>query len=177
MADISDFVAQMSQGGARPNQFRVTLNFPSAAGSGQVPAGQALEFLCRAATLPASNIQDIVVGYRGRPVHFAGERDFQPWNISVLNDNDFLIRNTLETWSNSIANYQTTNGILSPLAYTTQMYVTQLDRQDRPIKEYRFVDAYPISIGDIQLAYDQNNTIEEFGVTFVYNYFTTTDLG
>lgn len=177
MATISAFKAQMSGGGARPNQFRVVLNFPAVVGSSGVRAGQAAEFLCRAASLPASTVQDIVVGFRGRPVHFAGERDFAPWVVSVLNDNNFVIRNTFEKWSNAIVNYDATNGILRPSDYMVDMSVFQLDRDDEVVKEYRFYDAYPTAIGEIPLSFDQNNTIEEFPVQFVYNYFRTSDIG
>lgn len=176
MANISNFVAQMSGGGARPNQFRVSLTFPLGIGNSGLTAtaGQASQFLCRAAALPASTVQDIVVGFRGRPVHFAGEREFPAWTVSILNDTDFLMRNALEYWSNSIVNYNRTNGLLRPVDYTSQLLVTQLDRNDRPLKSYIFYDAFPTTVGEIQLSFDQNNSIEEFPVQFVYNWFEPT---
>lgn len=173
MTTISAFKAQMQGGGARPNQFRVELTFPAFVGSVGAAAGNAAQFLCRSAQLPASTIEDITAAYRGRPVHFAGERTFQPWTISVLNDNNFLIRNVMEKWSNGVLNYTATNGILRPSDYQVDMSVYQLDRNDNIIKTYKFYDAYPTNVGAIQLAFDQNNAIEEFEVEFVYNYFTT----
>lgn len=176
MTTISAFKAQMQGGGARPNQFRVELTFPAFVGSVGVAAGNAAQFLCRSAQLPASTIEDITAAYRGRPVHFAGERTFQPWTISVFNDNNFLIRNVMEKWSNGVLRYNATNGILRPGDYQVDMSVYQLDRNDNVIKTYKFFDAYPTNVGAIQLAFDQNNAIEEFEVEFVYNYFETSDI-
>ena len=166
----------MQGGGARPNQFRVAVTFPTAIQNNFTGlANQEAQFVVRAASLPASGIQDIVVGFRGRPVHFAGEREFQPWNVSILNDTNFLMRNALEYWSNQIVNYDRTNGRLRPIEYMTDLLVTQLDRDDKPLKTYIFYDAYPTNIGEIQLSFDSNNQIEEFPVQFVYNWFTPID--
>lgn len=173
MATISQFKAQMQGGGARPNQFRVELTFPAFVGSIASAAGQAAGFLCKASTLPASTIEDITTSYRGRPVHFAGERTFAPWSVSVYNDNNFLMRNVMERWSSGVLNYTSTNGILRPSDYQTDLKVMQLDRNDRIIKTYKFYDAYPVSVGQIGLDFDSNNQIELFDVEFVYNYFTT----
>lgn len=174
MATISDFKSQLLGGGARPNQFRVDLTFPAFAYIGDV--GRASQFLCKSAVLPASTIEDITTWYRGRPVHMAGERTFAPWTISVYNDTNFLIRDAFEVWSNAIVNYDTTNGLLPPTEYQVQLRVTQLDRNDLPIKIYDFFDAYPTSVGQIALDYETNNAIETFDVEFTYNYFTTTIL-
>lgn len=173
MATISAFKAQMALGGARPNQFRVELTFPAFVGAA---AGNAAQFLCKAAQLPASVIEDIVAPYRGRPVHFAGERTFQPWTVSIYNDNDFLVRNAMEAWSDGIANLDATNGLLNPTDYQVQMSVYQLDRNDNVVKTYTFYDAYPTNVGAIGLSYDANNQIEEFEVEFTYNYFLTTGI-
>lgn len=173
MATISAFKAQMQGGGARPNQFRVELTFPAFIGSAASAAGNAAIFLCRSAQLPASTIEDIQASYRGRPVHFAGERTFQPWGVNVFNDTNFLIRNTMERWNNLLLNYSATNGILRPSDYQVDLSVHQLDRNDVIIKSYKFFDAYPISVGAIQLDFEQNNQIETFDIEFQYNYFTT----
>lgn len=173
MSTISAFKAQMQGGGARPNQFRVELTFPAFVGSIASAAGNAAQFLCRSTTLPASTVEDISTAYRGRPVHFAGERTFAPWSVTILNDTNFLIRNVMERWTNGVLNYTATNGIMRPTDYQVDMSVYQLDRNDRIIKTYRFFDAYPTNIGEIQLAFDTNNQIEEFTCEFTYNYFTT----
>ena len=177
MSTISEFKAQMAFGGARPNQFRVELGFPAFLSGSVNAAGYAGYFLCKSATLPASTVEDITTFYRGRPVHFAGERTFAPWTVNVLNDNNFLIRNIMETWSNQIVNYSATNGMIAPSMYMAgMMTVYQLDRNDTPIKSYTFYDVYPISVGQIGLDFDQNNQIETFDVEFMYNYFVASNV-
>lgn len=173
MATISAFKAQMQGGGARPNQFRVELTFPAFIGSAASAAGNAAQFLCRSTSLPASTVEDIAAFYRGRPVHFAGERTFAPWSVNIFNDTNFLVRNVMERWHNVMLNYTATNGVQRPADYQVDMSVYQLDRNDRIIKTYKFFDAYPTSIGQIGLDFEQNNQLENFDVEFVYNYFTT----
>jgi hypothetical protein len=172
MANIADFKAQMLGGGARPNQFRVELTFPSFVTLGVV-AGQRAQFLCKAAQLPASTIETVQTLYRGRPVNFAGERTFQPWTISIYNDTTFGIRNAMEQWQSGIQNYNTTNGRVNPTDYQVDLQVHQLDRNGATIKTYKFVDAFPTNIGAIALDYEQQNAIEQFDVEFTYNFFTS----
>jgi hypothetical protein len=174
MANINDFKAQMRGGGARPNQYRIILSFPAglSISSGAYVAAKA-SFLCNATSLPASNVANVPVGYRGRTVNFAGERSFQPWNINVYTDVDFDVRNAMEEWQSKIQNYAATNGETDPVMYQSDMVVEQLDRNGAVLKYYVFKDAYPINIGEIQLSYNTDNQIETFGVTFQYNYFTS----
>jgi hypothetical protein len=174
MANIADFKAQMIGGGARPNQFRVELTFPTYVTLGVI-AGQRAQFLCRAASLPASTIETISIPYRGRPVNFAGERSFQPWTVSIYNDTTFNIRNALEQWQSGIQQYNTTNGRVNPTDYQVDLSVIQLDRNGASIKSYKFTDAFPTNIGAITLDYEQQNAIEQFDVEFVYNFFTSNE--
>jgi hypothetical protein len=174
MANIADFKAQMIGGGARPNQFRVELTFPTFVTLGVI-AGQRAQFLCRAASLPASTIETISIPYRGRPVNFAGERSFQPWTVSIYNDTTFNIRNALEQWQSGIQQYNTTNGRTNPTDYQVDLSVHQLDRNGSSIKTYKFTDAFPTNIGAITLDYEQQNAIEQFDVEFVYNFFTSNE--
>ena len=173
MARISDFKAFMIGGGARANQFLVQLTFPTFVSTGVV-AGQEAQFLCKAAQLPASTVENVQIQYRGRPVNFAGERSFEPWNITVYNDTSFNIRNALEQWSNGVQSLTTTEGKVNPRDYQVDLQVSQLDRNGAILKTYKFVDAYPNLIGAIQLDYDAVNQIETFDVTFQYNYWTST---
>jgi hypothetical protein len=172
MANITDFKAQMIGGGARPNQFRVELVFPSYVTLGVV-AGQRAQFLCKAAQLPASTIETLPVLYRGRPVNFAGERTFQPWTVTIYNDTTFGIRNALEQWQSGIQNYNTTNGRVNPTEYQVDLNVHQLDRNGAIIKSYKFVDAFPTNIAAVGLDYETQNAIEQFDVEFTYNFFTS----
>lgn len=176
MANIADFKAQMTGGGARPNQFRVELSFPTYVTAGVV-AGQQAQFLCKAAQLPASTVDPVPVQYRGRAVNFAGERTFAPWTISIYNDTDFNIRNAMEVWQTGIQNHGSTEGRVNPSDYQADLLVHQLDRNGATVKSYKFVDAFPTSVGIIALDYDTVNAMEIFDVEFTYNYFTsnTTD--
>jgi hypothetical protein len=172
MANISDFKAQMIGGGARANQFRVELAFPSFVTAGAL-VGLNTQFLCKAAQLPASTIDNVQTFYRGRPVNFAGERSFQPWTISVYNDTTFSIRNAMEKWSDGVLNMAATNGRVNPRDYQVDLLVHQMDRNGATVKSYKFSDAYPTEIGAIALDYETNNQIEMFDVTFTYNYWTS----
>jgi hypothetical protein len=172
MANIADFKAQMIGGGARPNQFRVELTFPSYVTLGVV-AGKRAQLLCTAAQLPASTIETLPVLYRGRPVNFAGERTFQPWTVTIYNDTSFGIRNALEQWQSGIQNYNTTNGRVNPTDYQVDLSVHQLDRNGAIIKSYKFVDAVPTNISAVGLDFETQNAIEQFDVEFQYNFFTS----
>jgi hypothetical protein len=173
MANISDFKAQLIGGGARPNQFRVDLSFPSYVSVGAA-IGLNSQFLCKAASLPASTVENMQILYRGRQVNFAGERSFAPWSVTIYNDTTFAIRNAMEKWSDGVMNNAQTNGRVNPRDYQVDLTVNQLDRNGATIKTYVFHDAYPTTIGAITVDYDSNNQIEVFDVEFTYNYWTST---
>jgi hypothetical protein len=167
MPSISDFKAQLRQGGARSNQFTVELTFPAFASAGG--AARAASFLCNATSLPAVTVGELNMPYRGRPVYFAGERDFAPWDITIINDGDFLVRNAFERWSNAIANFNATNGLQNPTDYQVDMRVIQLDRNGNQLKAYKFFDAWPTNLGQMALSYENPN-IQTFDVQFRYNF-------
>jgi hypothetical protein len=161
---IDQFRAMLSGGGARPTQFKVMLTFPEwVAGNDAAVKG---EFLVKAASLPASTIQPIDVPFRGRPIKLAGERVFQNWNVTIINDNDFLIRNALERWSKGVLDHRTVTGLLEPLSYERDLIVQQLDRNDNEIKTYKMFNCWPQAISEIQLDYGASTNIEEFQVEF-----------
>lgn len=170
MANIQAFKAQVRNGGARSNQFTVSIMLPPSIVPGGTEASRALSFLVNATSLPAATIDNIPMAFRGRPVNFAGERSFQPWSVTVINDGDFLVRNGLEAWSNAIANFDSTNGLVDPTQYQIEASVIQLDRNGNALKTYKFFDLYPTDIGQIALSYE-NPQIETFDVTFQYNYY------
>lgn len=169
MARVQDLRAVLIGGGSRNNQFRVELSFPNFVPLGAL-AGQRAQFLCHAASLPGSVISEIPVPFRGRTMYVSGEREFQPWTISIYNDTTFGIRNALEFWSNGIQNLTSTDGITNPSEYQIDMAVHQLDRGGATLKTYKFNDAWPIDVSPIQLSYEQANSIETFDVTFRYNF-------
>ena len=175
MNKIDNFRANFAGGGARPTQFECVINFPSWVGGS--PATNKLAFMVRATTLPASIITPIDVPFRGRIAKIAGERQFGNWNVTVLNDNDFVIRSTLERWSKGILDHSSTVGRVQPTSYTANMIVRQLDRNDVMLKEYKFYNCFPQMVSEIQLDYGQVNAVEEFGVEFSVDYWETAEAG
>lgn len=170
--NVDQFKAAMVGGGARANQFFVVLNFPGYVTTGSAAAAQGA-FLVNSAALPGSIVNPTIVPYRGREVKFAGERIFQPWTITVLNDVSFNIRNSLEKWMAGMNGLQDNVGRTNPREYQANLTVTQLDRNNNPLKIYTLNSAFPVDISDIQLNYGDNDTIETYTVTFQYQHYTT----
>jgi hypothetical protein len=163
---VDDFKAQLKGGGARPNLFRVTVNFPAYAGGNT----ELTSFMVKAAQLPGSTVAPVDVPFRGRILKIAGERTFDPWTITVINDTDFDVRDAMERWSNGINSHSANTGLVSPADYQADMIVEQLDKDETVIKRYDFRGAFPTVVSPIELAYDANDQIEEFTVEFAIQY-------
>lgn len=176
--NLTQFKANLVGGGARPNLFRVDLSFPSGIGiqneSALVTAGQ---FMIKSANLPASQLGVIEVPFRGRVLKVAGDRTFEPWTITVINDTNFLIRKAMEKWVRQINKEQENTGLQNPESYQADMLVTQLDREGNEIKAYRFYSTFPTNVSAIDLAFDSNDTIEEFTVEFQVQWWERAALG
>jgi hypothetical protein len=170
--NVDQFKAQLAGGGARPNQFFVQLTFPSSVTLGAL-AIQSSPFLVTAASLPGSIVNPAMVHYRGREVKLAGERVFNPWTVNVLNDNNFTIRNALEDWMNQMNDLQDNSGELSPAKYQADMLVTQLDRNNIPLKTYQIRSAFPIDVTEVPLDFGANDQISQFSATFAYQDYVT----
>lgn len=202
---ISDFKSYLKKGGARPNLFLVRLNFPSQlnqiADIGSITSSANLttqaEFMVKTAQIPASNIGTIEVPYRGRMLKVAGDRTFEPWSVTVVNDGQFQVRQAFEAWSRGI-NALTENvaqlgyGADGGASYCVDMTVFQLSRDGKTpdrtpsnpnkngvdgmdvVRAYKFYDAWPSAISSIDLSFEANDQIEEFTVEFQYNFFEVT---
>ena len=174
---ISEFKSRLLGGGARPNLFEVELT--------AMPASVALPwqaerfgFLCKAAQLPGMNIANIDVPFRGRIFKVAGDRTIDNWTITVINDEDFLYRNAFEEWTQQIANLDDNMGSTNPSSYMVNAKVFQLGRGSElsstnnggttnvVLKEYEFIDIFPINVGQIDVSYESTDTIEEYTVEF-----------
>jgi hypothetical protein len=203
---ISDFKSYLKKGGARPNLFLVRLNFPSQLNQvldiGNITSSSNLttqaEFMVKTAQIPASNIGTIEVPYRGRMLKVAGDRTFEPWSVTVINDGQFQIRQAFETWSRGI-NALTENvsqlgyGADGGASYCVDMTVFQLSRDGQNpsrtpanpnnqgvdgmdvVRAYKFYDAWPSAVSSIDLSFEANDQIEEFTVEFQYNFFEVTN--
>ena len=164
---VDDFKAKLRGGGARPNLFKATINFPAYAG-GDV---ELTSFMCKAARLPASVIETIAVPFRGRVMTIAGDRpSFEPWTVTIINETDFSIRNAFERWMNGMNGHSSNTGLVNPTDYQADMFVDQLDRTGESIKRYTFSGAFPTNVSAIELSYDTTGAIEEFQVEFQVQY-------
>ena len=182
---LTDFKSKLIGGGARPNLFEVEIT------PGDLPDGIAaldgdtFKYLCKAANLPASNVASIDVPFRGRTFKVAGDRTFDTWTITVINDTDFEIRRTMEEWMQFVAQYQEASGGTNPADYMASATVRQLGRLSSNIGDgkgnsrgtgletiavYKFADIFPTNISAIDLSYDTTDTVEEFTVEFTVNY-------
>ena len=172
---ISDFKGALIGGGARPNLFEVELT--------TLPAGISwnssdFSYMCKAATLPASNVANIDIPFRGRTFKVAGDRTIDPWTVTIINDENFNLRNAFEEWTDLIAKLENNMGATDPEAYMVNAKVYQLGRGSTPnaksnsgtsnsvLNEYEFYNIWPSTVAAIDLSYDSTDTIEEFTVDF-----------
>lgn len=163
---VDDFKSKLRGGGARPNLFKATVNFPGYAG-GDV---ELTSFLCKTAQLPASVMNVMEVPFRGRQLKMAGDRTFEPWTVTILNDTDFSIRNAMERWMNGINAHQANTGLSNPIDYQADLVIEQLDRSGDTLKTYNFRGCFPINVSAIDVSYETVDTIEEFTVEFQIQY-------
>ena len=163
---VDDFKAKLKGGGARANLFKATINFPTYAG-GDV---ELTSFMCKAAQLPASLMAEIEIPFRGRILKIAGDRTFDTWDVTVINDTDFNVRNAMERWMNGINGHTTNEGLVNPTDYQADLIVEQLDKNGDSLKTYNFRGSFPTVVSPIDVSYEATNTIEEFGVTFQVQY-------
>ena len=171
-------------GGARPNFFEVNITLPSSVDK-FADVDTDMRFMIKAAEIPAANLGNIPIPFRGRVLPVAGDRTFDPWTVTVINDTSFNVRDAMEQWSNSINDLQFDGGITSPAGYQTDAFVTQLGRINdnsgklssgtdnmQQIRQYKFFGIYPSVVSSIPLDYGATDSIEEFQVTFNYIYWT-----
>ena len=171
MANINDFKAKLAGGGARANQFKVTMPFPGYASvGGEI---EDLAFLCRATSIPSMEIANINVPFRGRAIKIAGDRTIPSWSVTVYNDTNFKLRNAFERWQNGINNMSDNEGLTNPVDYQVDAFLDHLDRNGNTIKSYTLRGVYPTGIAGIPLDYEEAGTIEQFEVTLEYQFFDT----
>lgn len=164
--NVDDFKAKLVGGGARANLFKVIINFPAYAGGNS----ETTSFLCKGAALPASVMGQATIPWRGRELKLPGDRKYDNWTITVINDTDFGIRNAFERWQNGINSHKTNIGKLNPTDYQSDLQVQQLDKGGNVIKTYTIRSAWPVNLAQMDLSYDSTDAIQEFTVEFAYNY-------
>ena len=159
---ITDFKSKLSGGGARSNLFEVVLSFPDIAPA-DVTVLDKSRFLVKSAALPGSAITPLDVAFRGRTLKVAGDRTFESWTVTIINDTDFSIRSAFENWMNKINRLSDNTGVTNPADYHADAFVYQLDRDGSTLRAYHFYDIFPTSISAIQLSYE-NDAVQEFTV-------------
>jgi len=166
--NINDMKSQLVGGGARQSLFSVQFNNPA-----NGVANIKVPFMVRTASIPESKLGNITIPYFGRKINLAGDRTFADWTVTVINDEDFLIRNAMEQWSNAINSFEgnlRNFGGASPLLYKSDAVVTQYGKTGNVIRQYTFHGIYPGDVSNIELDWDATDRIEEFRVTFMYDY-------
>jgi hypothetical protein len=161
--NINEFKSQLVGGGARPSLFQVQITNPiNSVADFKVP------FMVRAAALPESTTGSYQIPYFGRFIKYAGDRTFADWTATIINDEDFLVRNAMEAWSNAINSHDSNTRAL-PQTYKSNAIITQYSKDGRPLRTYVFEGIYPINIGAIPVAWENTDQIENFDVTFQYD--------
>jgi len=173
---VDDFRGALTGDGARPNLFEVNLSLPAAISDSGVT--QKLAFMCNASQLPGSTIGTVTQYYFGREVKLAGNRTYADWTIQVINDEDFVTRNALELWHESIndpvGNLRAGGFEVVDGGYGSDASVTQYGKSGDILAGYTFYGMWPVDISPIELNWGSNDQIEEYSVTFAYQYWIHT---
>ena len=170
MANIDDFKANLIGGGARANQFRVTITPPSGIAIGLDV--RRTSFLVKASNLPASELGEIAIPFRGRNIYVTGDRpEPETWSTTFYNDTDFMIRNAMERWHNGINDFANNTGVTTPADYQTDLFVEQLDRDDTILKSQVFKNSWPTTVAAVALSSADATSLETFDVTWRFQHF------
>ena len=174
---IEDFKATLQGGGVRPTMFQVELTFPDPVVDDPTLATQEGTFLIKAAQLPGSTIGEIPVPFRGRKLKVSGDRNFEDWTVTVTNDVTFRLRKAFEEWSERIQNHNHVLGSNTLMDYFSNAIVRQLDRDANQLRSYRFEGIWPKEVSSIDLSFDDQDTVEEYQVTFCVQYWSAIEEG
>jgi hypothetical protein len=173
--NVAEFRANMTGDGARPNLFSISLIFPSNVPNATA-AGQKITFMAKTAQLPGSTIGSVPVYYFGREMKFPGNRTFADWTLTIINDEDFVIRNALESWMNTMNSHSgnvRSGSAVNSNSYSVDAEVIQYGKAGQELKRYKFVGMFPLDLAPIDLDWGSNDAIEEFTATFAYQFWET----
>lgn len=179
-SSVADFLSNFTGGGLRPNRYQVVLTFPndvlSAVGGGSATANK-ISFTCKTASIPATSVGVVEVPYMGRHIKFAGDKQYDDWAITVLLDTDLVGRHIFEAWHNQIMGFDSnvsTANFVNPANYFASGVVTLLNRDGSSLETYTIESIFPSMVGDIQLGYENDNTVAEQQVSFAVNGWSNT---
>lgn len=171
--DLQTFRAQLEYDGARPNQFQVIMPFPTAVIGGSV-ATEKMSFFCRTAQLPGETMGQVPVFYFGREIKVPGNKTFQDWTLTILNDEDFVIRTAFERWMGLLnshrSNLRDIRFTQANDGYATDATIIQWGKTGSKIRTYRMVGAWPMDLAPIDVDWSANDTIEEFTITLAFQW-------
>ena len=162
------------KGAVRPNLFSVSHAFPS-----DIDGGGLETFMCKSAALPASTVGTVELPFRGRVIKVPGDRTFESWTATFYMDDAFQLRGAYEKWIEATNTVDANTASKSIADILEDITVTQMDKfggkegSFKNIREYKLIKAFPVSVSQVSLAYDNNDSYEEFDVEFAYQYFET----
>lgn len=172
-ANVNSFLANFTGGGARSNRYEVMIGFPNFLNIRDTSIQQKISFTCKAASIPASELGEAIVPYKGRQIKVPGDRTFGDWNVTIIIDNDFKGRDVFESWSTGMlghtSNVTKSANELNPLQIYGQAQVNLLDRFDQITKRYQLTGIFPKSVAEVTIGYDQNDQVMEQSVSFAVN--------
>lgn len=176
--NVQQFRSEMIGDGARPNLFEVTMQFPTYINPGA--AATKLTFMCKSAQIPGSTVGVVPINYFGRELKFPGNRTFPDWAITIINDEDFIVRNAFEKWMDALNTHQTNvrNPAALPAAnYSTDAEVIQYGKLGNVLKKYKFIGIFPSDVSQIDMDWGANDQFEEYSVTLSYQWWTSEQIG
>ena len=174
--DIATFQEALQDQGARPNLFEMTLTVPTGMGAKVVSTN--FSKLCKTAQIPGSTIGVVEVQYFGRPVKMPGNRTFENLTTTIINDENFVLRHSLETWMAFLNEHESNTTSVSggtALNYTGTLKVQQYNRDGSKTSgtDYTFNKCWPVNVAPIDLDWGTNDTIEEFTVEWAYDWWSS----
>ena len=170
---INNFRAQLVGQGARPNLFEVTIPFPTSVQAGE--AGQKMTFMCKGSQIPGADLGLVEVPYFGRNIKLAGNRTFAEWTTTVINDEDFAVHGGISNWMNAINSHEDNDRTVQGTDYQVDAEVVHYTKEGGIAKTITLINCWPQSIAAIELGWDQNDAVEEFAVTWQYDWWQAQD--
>lgn len=170
---VTDFIRE-AQNGARPTLFAAYIQWPQGIDGGNLAAAKA-PLLIKSTSVPGLTLGKIEVPFMGRKINIAGDRTFEDWSTTVINDEEYLVRTKIEQWHDSINGVRSNSpgtAFTQPLSYRTSARVVQFNQRGLPVRTYKFENLWPMTVDSIELSWESTDTIEEFNVTWSYDYFT-----
>ena len=171
--DPQSFRSALQYDGARPNLFQAEMTWPTFMAGDLAGESEKFTYMCRAASIPEQTVAEIPVAYQGRQIKVAGNRTFANWIVTIINDEDFSLRDKFERWNNYLNDHLTNERdyfAVNSNEYGADARIVHLGKDGYPIRSYRFIGLWPTLVSDIALAWDSNDTLETFDVTFAYQW-------